>query len=150
MHRGTRIIWLAALACFLTGCASYRPAVMPGLGDPGDPPPESAGEPIAPGDRVRVTVRGGETIEGEYVARDPASLTLVTAGPLPDLYDESSDAPPEDIQRVLPLAEIERVERYDSGGSTALLVGIGAVVVILGVVANSVSNSLDGSLYQEQ
>ena len=84
------------------------------------------------------------------LARDEVSLILVTAGPLPDRYNESSDAPPKDIQRALPLAEIERVERYDSSGSTALLVGIGAVAVILVVVGQSVSNSLDGGLFQEQ
>lgn len=143
VNTGIRIFWLATLAFFLTGCASYRPAAMPGLGDPGDPPPAADSELVAPGDRVRGTVRGGETVEGVYVARDQASLTIVETAPRPVGYDESSDILPEDIQHVLPVAEIEQVERYDSSGDTALTIGVGVVAVALFAVGMSFKNSME-------
>ena len=128
-----RIFWLITLCFFLASCGAYRPAVMPGYGETSDTVPGGGGDGIESGDRVRVTLLAGTTIEGAYASRDSTLLAI-------DEWVGAQDQ----IRRVVPISEVESIDAYDapSGAPIAVLLLSVAAVAVFAVVMGDLKSDL--------
>ena len=123
MTRFPKIIGMVTLCSFLAGCSGfqqvpwYTPGQVPEEGKAGD-----RGE-LQTGDRVRVVLVMGESIEGEFVSSDADSI---------DVFVEIS-RDEEGAVRTFSWSDIASIEKYDRKALATGLVIIG--VILVGYVA---------------
>ena len=111
------------------GCSSYRTACYPAAGDPVERDGADGRRPVvAVGDRVEVTLQGGEKIKGRVLKAAPAVLMLTRRE-----YAQVEQGPPVSVDA----DAIESIKvAHGSAAKTTVLVGI-SVGIIGGLVALS-------------
>ena len=73
-----RLIWFVTLCAFVSGCASWQPATLPGPDS--EPIPDEKELVVQQRSKVRVTTRGGAVIEGEVTDIAGNQLTILKPG----------------------------------------------------------------------
>ena len=73
-----RIVSLFTLCSFLTGCSGLHPAALPV--DPTAPQDDVEARTVHVGMQAKVTLRSGETVDGEVTAVSPDSISLGKPG----------------------------------------------------------------------
>ncbi len=128
MNRVARMIWIAVFLPLLAGCAGYQLAHLP---DDIHPRAEiESRKQVHSGDRVRLTLESGQSVEGAIVEIAAEYLEIAVFSPTTKI-------------RCYPLNEISRVEIYVST-SAAEELGVAALVVGGVVGGYFLVNSGDG------
>lgn len=146
MPIASRCLWLGVLVSFLSGCAgNYYVVTMPQT-----EPNGSGAAPnfdVAAGDDLRLHLRNGAVVSGKFIQVRGGSLLLREVRAESEAQDSFAElARPDDAAAeatvAYPLAEIERVERYESdvAGTAAVVVGIAGVVFVMSKLIASATN----------
>ncbi len=125
MSQSRRMIWLFALVLFVSGCAGYRPAVLPGS----RPPDEIGGSETAVtvGSQVKLVNSSGVVVSGKVLRISEDFLVLELSG-----KNGVSEYQVE-------LDQISSLE-VKEGSSVFPILLVGAVLVVV-VVAVAMANS---------
>jgi len=136
------------LLTLAAGCSTYRDAPLRQWGEVGKPvePARAADSPLAPGDRVRITMRDGCDFEGRLARVGTDSLVVTRARELTRWDDGFASAMkrgpclPDTKGRVVTVAvaDIVAVQRpYPSPTKSFLLVlGLGTIALMIALVAS--------------
>jgi exosome complex RNA-binding protein Csl4 len=117
-----RTIWCFVLLVFLSGCATYKRASLPGDGE--STSAEKNGIIVVhKGAIVRVTLSGGEIVTGKVIEVSSEALVLEINGAL---APEKRTIPSSGVQKI----EIEKFDRSEKrvAKTTAIVVVVGAVL----------------------
>lgn len=114
-----RFIWFVTLCAFVSGCASWQSATLPGLDS--EPIPDEKEVVVQQSSKVRVTTRVGEVIEGEVTDIASDQLTILKPG------NYGRD------ERVVRFQDIHSVE-IEQGSTTTTVLLVSAVVVGVGLI----------------
>jgi hypothetical protein len=125
-------LWVGLLA-FVSGCSGYRTAVIPGVDDPFEQPPDDA-PVLAEGMQAKVHLLTGETLEGEVVGFDSEILTIGRVG---NYGFEETNISFTEVARV----DVEAISKATGGvaraGGTVLMVLAALLVTVMIVCAVS-------------
>ena len=137
MTAGARVFWIIALCFLLAGCSrSYHPystieTDQDAMTQGGDSP--------EPGDELRMTMRDGRIIKGDFVEFRQQSVILRGArleNSAADTYSEIEVSAPEreDGETGFPLSDVLMLEKYNSNTAGNLVLGAAFVAVVYGLV----------------
>ena len=127
------VVFIFLFFC-LAGCCTYRPVVWR-TGDQA-PVAEAAGDPgggLQVGERVRVTLPGGEQDEGKLVSLDSTTIVI-------GVGDWSTW---EGRTRTFRLGEIAAVDRVETDVAATTVAVLGCVVVVGLIVGVAMAASMD-------
>lgn len=133
MRRLNQVFWAVSLLLFLSGCSSYRSAILPGL----DNPPQNSKAPIVVTKRsnVRVTLKSGKVVSGEVLRVSEKELVFGRPGNF-GLEEEAH-----------PAEEIEKIEvEFNSGGDKIVLYSVLGLMTLGTVVMVGFSKGLEEGL----
>ena len=143
------------LLTLAAGCSTYRDAPLRQWGEVGKPveSARAADRPLAPGDRVRLTMRDGCDFEGRLARVGPDSLVVTRARELPRWDDgfayavQRGPCLPDTEGRVVTVAvaDIVTVQRPYPSPTKSLLMGLGLTTIGLMIVLMfSLHNAFSG------
>lgn len=95
---------------------------------------------IHKGDKLRVTMTDGHAYRGKFVSGIRDTLILQEEWTSDDYEGYGA---PVLVDHVLPVAQVEAVERFESDSGGLIVLGIGLVVVTAVVIGKSIQDSLD-------
>ena len=114
-----RVIWFVTMCTFVSGCASYHPASLPGVES--KPISGESEVVVQRGSKVRITTRVYAVIEGEVSEITDDQLSVVKAGN----YGRE--------ERVVSFEDIRSIE-VEQGSNTTTVLLVSAVVVGVAVI----------------
>ncbi len=124
-----RLIWCFALLTFVSGCATYQSASLPGH-KANNPPPQDETSMVKIGAGVRVTLLNGDTVTGEVVQVSETEIVVDSFGNFGiDRRSFSMD----DIQKI----ETENYSKSEERFAKTAAISIGIVFVGLALIAYS-------------